>query len=35
MLQIVIGRNKRNMLAQDALIRATKEASLTGTLYIG
>ena len=35
MLQIVIGRNKRNMLAQDALIRAAKAADLDGTLYLG
>lgn len=35
MLQIVIGRNKRNMMAQDALIRAAKTADLEGTLYLG
>lgn len=35
MLQIVIGRNKRNMMAQDALIKATRNADLEGTLYLG
>lgn len=35
MLQIVIGRNKRNMMAQSALITATKAADLDGTLYLG
>jgi superfamily I DNA and RNA helicase len=35
MLQIVIGQNKRNMLAQEALMNVTKKANLVGTLYLG
>lgn len=34
MLEIVIGQNKRNLLAQQALIKATKAADLDGTLYL-
>ncbi len=35
MLQIVIGRNKSNMLAQTALIGILKGADFEGTLYLG
>src|SRR5258708_33953063 len=35
MLEIVIGRNKKNMIAQDALLQALKNADIHGTLYIG
>ena len=35
MLEIVIGRNKKNMLAQEALIKAIRGAKLNGTLYLG
>jgi superfamily I DNA and RNA helicase len=35
MLQVVIGQNKRNMLAQQALIKAVKTADFEGTLYLG
>jgi hypothetical protein len=35
MLDIAIGRNKRNLLAQNALLERMRAADLTGTLYFG
>jgi superfamily I DNA and RNA helicase len=35
MLDIAIGRNKRNILAQNALLELMRAADLTGTLYFG
>lgn len=35
MLDIAIGRNKRNILAQNALLERMRGADLTGTLYFG
>src|ERR1035437_2078719 len=35
MLEIIVGRNRKNMLAQQALIATLKDEDLSGTLYLG